>query len=233
MSLAGGGASKAAPTALVGVNAPDVGAGGVTKPKPAKSRSDRRLRCLVICVARPEDLDPYRALAGSDQSHGDTAFEALLPLSLSTSSPRPRQGAANGRQADHKRGSAERFWVAWKSGQINLPYWPCTVNQAYRAYLTWCRRMADPSPLVQDQFTRMVLRISHDQGCACQTKVMKLADRHGIKKTERMLLTVKPPDRGQGAWATESSTIFEKELRRYVSNKRPRSPLVNANGRTE
>lgn len=231
--LAGEATSQTAPAAMVGAHAPDVGAGGKPKLKPSKSRSDEGLRCLVICVARPEDIEPYRALASSAYSDGVTAFEALLPLSPSTSSPRPLQGAANGHLAYHKRGSAERFWVAWQSGQINLPYWPCTGNQAYRAYLTWCRRISDPSPLAQDQFTRIVLRVSQADGHACKTKVMKLVDRRGVKKSERMLLPADPPDRGQGVWATERRAMFEKELRRYSGSNRPRSPDVDANGSGE
>lgn len=213
---AGESPSKTPPTAVPGANAPDVGAGGAPNPQSSRSRSDGRLRCLVICVARPEDLEPYRALASSVHSHGVTAFEALLPLSPSAMSPRPSERAAKRSQTDHRQGSAERFWVAWQSGQINLPYWPCTVNQAYRAYLTWCRRTADPSPLVQDRFTRGVLRISQAEGHICQTKVMSLTDGRGVKKSERMLLNTEPPARGQGVWATECRSMFEKELRKYI-----------------
>ena len=80
----------------------------------------------------------------------------------------------------------------------------------------------------------MLLRIAEAENRPCREKVMAPKNELGVKKSERMLLTLAPPDGvNQGEWATDCREAFEKELRKYIGGEFPRSPDGTANGAEE
>lgn len=200
----------------------------------ALDNSDRRY--LVIYTPRAKDFEFYRALGRWRDAGGIEAFyEFLLTYPLEDFDPYAPapQTAAKRDLIDINRKSPELFWFAWADHEIDLPYAPCSVSQAYRAYLKWCQRTGDRFPLKQNLFTRMVLRISEAEGRPCREKVMKPENELGVKKSERMLLTLDPPENEQGAWATDCREAFENALRKYIGGDFPRSPDGTANGSEE
>lgn len=191
----------------------------------ALDNSDRRY--LVIYTPRAKDFEFYRALGRWRDAGGIAAFYHYLleyPLDgFDPYAPAP-QTAAKRDLIDINRKSPELFWFAWSGGEIDLPYEPCSVSQGYRAYLKWCQRTGDRFPLKQNLFTRMLLRISESESRPVREKVMAPKNELGVKKSERMLLTLDPPEENQGKWATDCREAFEKALRDYIGGEFPRSP---------
>lgn len=198
----------------------------------ALDNSDRRY--LVIYTPRAKDFEFYRALSEWRDNGGTEAFYHFLlnyPLDgFNPYKPAP-QTVAKRDLIEINRKSPELFWLQWSGGELDLPYWPCSCSQAYRAYLKWCTRTGDRFPVRQGIFTRMVTRISEAENRPCREKVMKPENELGVKKAERMLLTIEPPEKDQGQWATDCRQAFETELRKYAGF--PLSPNSSANGGEE
>ena len=198
----------------------------------AMDNSDRRY--LVIYTPRAKGFEFYKALGKWRDNGGTEAFYHLLlhyPLDdFDPFAPAP-QTLAKRDLIDINRKSPELFWLAWSKGEIDLPYWPCATTQAYRGYIKWCQRTGDRFPFKQNMFTRTLLRISESESPQVREKVMAPKDELGVKKSERMLLTIDPPqDKKEGDWATECRDAFEKELRKYIGNGFPHSPNGDENG---
>lgn len=191
----------------------------------ALDNSDRRY--CVIYTPRAKDFSYYKCLGEWRDEGGTEAFYHFLltyPLvDFDPYAPAPST-AAKRDLIDINRKTPERFWLAWSGGEIDLPYHPCTVGQAYRAYLKYAQRVGDRFPVQQSMFTRMVLRISEGEGRPAREKVMAL-ETEGVRKSERMFLTLDPPaDRKQGDWATECKEDFSRHLAKYLGQVFPRSP---------
>ncbi len=197
----------------------------------ALDNSDRRY--LVVYTPRAKDFLYYKALGRWRDNGGVAAFYAFLlayPLDdFNPFTPAPVTDAKRD-LIDINRKSPELFWLAWHSGEVDLPYNSCAVSQAYRGYLKWCVRTGDRFPLKQNLFTRMLLRISEGEGAPIREKVMAPKDALGIKKAERMLLVSDPPEHEQGLWAGETREAFEASLRKYLGEGFPRSPDEGATG---
>jgi len=135
------------------------------------------------------------------------------------------------------------FWLLWKSGEIDLPYEPCSTTQAYRAYTKWCQRTGDRFPFKQNLFTRNLLRISEGEGMPLREKVMGLREKDSLVKAKstRMLLTLpdQPPlaqlEQGikEGEWAIWSYDSFEKSLNKYIYGGSPPPPIGESTGEKE
>lgn len=197
----------------------------------ALDNSDRRY--LVVYTPRAKDFSFYRRLGQWRKDGGAQALYAyLLAYPLDGFDPYAPAPVTTAKRdlIDMNRKSPELFWFAWHTGETELPYWPCSTSQAYRAYLKWCQRTGDRFPLKQNMFTRMVLRISESEGAPIHEKVMAPKDELGVKKAERMLLTLTPPDKDQGVWAGECRDAFEKELKRFLGVEFPRSPNQGNDG---
>lgn len=200
----------------------------------ALDNSDRRY--LVIYTPRAKDFAYYSKLGKWRDNGGAAAFyEFLLDYPLEgfdPYSPAP-QTAAKRDLIDINRKSPELFWLAWKAGEIDLPYWPCSTTQAYRAYTKWCQRIGDRFPFKQNLFTRNLLRISEGEGAPMREKVMSPKDEMGNYKAIRMLLTMpEQPPQGEpaGVWAGDSRDAFEKVLKDYVYGGFPPSPKDGESG---
>ena len=203
----------------------------------ALDNSDRRY--LVIYTPRAKDFEFYRALGKWRDSGGAEAFYDYLrtyPLEgFDPYAPAP-QTAAKRDLIDINRKSPELFWLAWQSGEIDLPYHPCSTSQAYRAYTKWCQRIGDRFPFKQNLFTRNLLRISEGEGKPMREKVMSPKDELGNYKAIRMLLTLpEQPPEGQpaGVWAGDCRDAFERYLKDYVYGGFPPSPTDGSTGAGE
>lgn len=197
----------------------------------ALDNSDRRY--LVIYTPRAKDFAYYKAIGKWRDTGGTEAFyQYLLDYPLKDFDPyAPAPTTAAKRDLiDINRKSPERFWLAWHSGEIDLPYHPCTTGQAYRAYLKFAQRAGDRFPVQQSMFTRMAMRIAEAEGGYAREKVMKLENDLGTRKAERMFLTLDPPDKDQGAWATECRKDFDTHLSKYIGGGFPRSPNDGSEG---
>ena len=201
----------------------------------ALDNSDRRY--LVIYTPKAKPFEFYKALGRWRDNGGVAAFYAYLlayPLDgFDPFAPAP-QTAAKRDLIDSNRKSPELFWFEWSKHEIDLPYEPCSVPQAYRAYTKWCQRAGDRFPFKVNDFTATLVRISDSQDRPVRVKVMAPKNELGIKKSERMLLTLEPPpDRKEGEWATECREAFEISLRKYIGTIFPRSPESDASGDQE
>lgn len=53
---------------------------------------------------------------------------------------------------------SERFTREWLDGQLDLPVWPCSVGQLYRAFTRWARQQGERSFTSQPVFTSAVAK---------------------------------------------------------------------------
>lgn len=190
--------------------------------------TDRRY--LVIYTPPPLPIDEYKALGAWRAAGGAAAwYQYLLEYPIADFNPYAPAPITKAKEQliDLARTTAERFWMDWSGESLDLPYWSCTVQQAYGAYLAYCRRVGDRFPDKQGLFTRRVLRISEQRGRAMKEKVMRLEyeqpdEGSTYQKSTRMLLVKEPPEKAQGAWASDAQRLFAKPLREYIGG--PRSP---------
>jgi putative DNA primase/helicase len=191
----------------------------------ALDNSDRRY--LVIYTPRAREFDFYRRLKLWREAGGVQAFYHYLqhyPLDgFDPYAPAPLTKAKLD-LIDMNRKSPERFWVDWASGEIDLPYRSCAVDQAYRAYLKYAQRSGDRFPMQKHVFARMVLRISESVGetldpprAPVRELMAGVMDDGGRRRTTRLFLVAAKPDGvTDSAFASESVTAFEPELREYI-----------------
>ena len=182
--------------------------------------TDRRY--LVVYTPPPMPVDEYKALGAWRADHGAEAWlQYLLEYPCGDFNPYAPAPLTRAKEdlIDLNRSTAEKFWLAWSEEQLELPYWSCTVAQAYRAYNAYCRRTGERFPDKQGLFTRRLLRISEQKGAPVREKVMKVEydgdDGQGYQKATRMLLVTEPPETAQGQWASDTQRGFEKPLGRY------------------
>ena len=177
------------------------------------------------------DISALRMIEADKGIPIDTVIEtietALLTAYKHTAHP------AQHARIDINRKSPELFWLAWSKGEIDLPYHPCSLSQAYRGYLKWCQRTGDRFPFKQNMFTRTLLRIAETCDMPLREKVMAPRNALGVKKSERMLLMVDPPEQDQGTWAGECRESFETALRSYMGEGFPRPPGAGSTGEDE
>jgi putative DNA primase/helicase len=186
----------------------------------ALDNTDRRY--LVIYTPPPLERDFYRSLGEWRGNDGLQAwYHYLLKYTLDDFDPYAPAPITQAKRdlIELNRKSPERFWAEWSGGELDdLPYWPCTVDQAYRAYAKYCQRVGERYPAQKAIFSRMVVRVSESLQKPLRQKQMRVADR-----VARMLLPVEPPEQGQGEWADAGVRAFEAELGNYLRG--PHSPV--------
>lgn len=189
----------------------------------ALDNSDRRY--LVVYTPRAKEFEFYRRLKRwRDQGGTEAFFHYLMTYPLDGFDPSAPAPVTDAKKAliGLNRKSPELFWSEWSGGELELPYWSCSVAQIYQAYLKYCQRTGERFPFKREQFTPTVLRFSESEGKPAKVKVMK-PETAGTKKAERMFLVTDPPIEGQGAWATEAIDKFGEHLKVYMGWM-PRSP---------
>jgi len=182
----------------------------------ALDNSDRRY--LVAYTPRAKEFEFYRKLKVWRDKGGTEAFLHYLmdyPLDgFNPDAPAPATEAKKALIALNRK-SPELFWLEWEAGELDLPYWSCSVAQVYQAYLKYCQRTGDRFPFKREQFTPTVLRFSESQDRPARVKVMK-PDIAGAKKAERMFLVTEPPVEAQGAWASEAIEKFHEHMKVFM-----------------
>ncbi len=198
----------------------------------ALDNSDRRY--LVVYTPRAKDFQYYRALGEWRANGGIAAFyDYLLHYNIADFEPYSPAPMTAAKEAliGLNRKSPEQFWWEWQAEELDLPYWSCSVDQTYRAYLKWCLRTGERYPFKREQFTPTVLRFAESQGKYARVKVMK-PQTAGTKKAVRMFLITEPPADAQGQWATDGIALFEDHLKVYLGWS-PRSPGSDDQGHGE
>lgn len=191
----------------------------------ALDNSDRRY--LVIYTPRARDFEFYRRLKDWREAGGVAAFYHYLlhyPLKdFDPYAPAPHTQAKTD-LIDMNRKSPERFWVEWVNGELDLPYWTCSVGQAYKAYLKYAQRTGDRFPMQRNVFARMLVRISEAMAGTLDPPrppvrefMAAVVDEGGRRKTTRLLVvTPKPEGISDSAFASEAVSKFEPELSEYL-----------------
>jgi putative DNA primase/helicase len=192
----------------------------------ALDNSDRRY--LVVYTPRARDFEFYRKLKAWREAGGVHAFyHYLLHYTLEDFdpfAPAPHTQAKTD-LIDMNRKSPERFWVEWVNGELDLPYWSCSVAQAYRAYLKYAQRTGDRFPMQRNVFARMVVRISEAIAPTLDPPKPPIKEfmaavvdaSSGRRKTTRLMLVAPKPDGvSDTLFASECVSNFEPELGDYL-----------------
>lgn len=192
----------------------------------ALDNTDRRY--CVIFTPQAREIEFYKALGAWRRNGGVEAwFHYLLNYPLEgfdPFSPAPLTEAKHD-LIELNRKTPERFWKEWAENELSLPYWTCSVDQAYRAFTKYCQRVGDRFPLQKPVFSRMLVRMSESMRRPVRIKPMKIKHSDGAERTGRMVLVTEPKlaeGQGEGEWASDCYTQFEKELRKYLHG--PHSP---------
>lgn len=174
--------------------------------------TDRRY--LVVWTPRKGDQSLYQAAVRWRQAGGASALlHELLTRDLSgwDSHAPPPMTQAKEDLIELGRQSPERFWREWRRGELGLPHHSCSADQAYRAYVRWCRTEGERYPMSKPVFSRYVSRE------ADTTLTIKLA-RTGASSVVRMWLVTPPPEGDFGVWAREAIEAFETQLQGWVGD---------------
>jgi putative DNA primase/helicase len=130
----------------------------------ALERDDRR---YLVVYCPPKRLDGlYERVQASIESGAVTAFyDYLLKLDLGSFHAHTLPPATKAKSELIELGlrPAERFAREWLSKEIDLPFVPCSTNQLYRAFTSWCRRNGDRMPPNQANFSSTVMRYAHNK----------------------------------------------------------------------
>lgn len=177
----------------------------------ALDASDRRH--LVVWTPPKKDRPYYQAVADCANSGGREAFyDFLLKRDLSAFDPfaPPPMTTAKTDLIDLGRPNPERFFLAWRAGDLALPYHSCSADQAYRAYKRWCTLQGERFTSAANYFSRQVLREAKD---SVKVQVCKQG---ASSQTMRMWFVTPPPEGVQiGVFAGECVEAFESHLNRY------------------
>lgn len=176
----------------------------------ALDASDRRY--LVVWTPDKREQAFYHRVKDCIANGGLPALLAfLLARDLSGFDPYapPPMTKAKTDLIDLGRPNAERFWLAWKGGELTVPLHACSSDQAYRVYRRWCTCEGERYPMTKPVFARMVARVAKGD---LLVRVAKLR----AFDTVRMWLPAPPPDDVEfGVWARSSVDAFEQYLKEY------------------
>jgi putative DNA primase/helicase len=128
----------------------------------ALERDDRR-HLVVYCPPKRGD-DLYTRVRDSlDAGAVEALFAFLLARDLSDfhAHTLPPMTKAKAALVELGLRPAERFAREWLGGELDLPMWPCSTGQLYKAFGRWCRVNGDRLPPNQANFSAAVTRFSH------------------------------------------------------------------------
>jgi putative DNA primase/helicase len=113
---------------------------------------------------------------------------------------------------DMGRLSPERFWLDWRGKMIDgLPHQVCSADQAYRAYLRWCRNEGERYPMSKPVFSRLVKRQADD------LLDVRMARIGATDTTTRVWCVTPPPaDKEFKSWSGGCVEAFEGVLSSWL-----------------
>lgn len=180
----------------------------------ALDASDRRH--LVVWTPPKQDRAYYQAVATCADSGGREAFyHDLLQRDLSKFDPyaAPPMTAAKTALIDLGRPNPERFYLAWRGGDLPVPYVTCSAQQAYRLYKRWAQLQGEKFTSAQNYFSRQVLREAKDA-----ISVRKARVGLGTGQTVNLWCVTPPPEGvNMGVFATDCVETFEPTLTKYLA----------------
>ena len=188
----------------------------------ALDASDRRY--CVVWTPPKRERDYYKAVAACADNGGREAFyEYLLKRDLAAFDPHgpAPTTVAKADLIDLGRPNPERFFIAWRSGSLPVPFHSCSAAQAFRLYKKWASIEGERFTSAQNYFSRQVLREARD---AIRVKLAKIG---AAGQVVRMWLvtaaqdgssTLPPDDVTFGAWAADTVDSFEQKLKGYIGD---------------
>ena len=186
----------------------------------ALDASDRRY--CVVWTPPKQERAYYKAVADCAENGGREAlYDFLLKRDLAAFDPHgPAPGTvAKAELIDLGRPNPERFFIAWRSGALPVPFHSCSSAQAFRLYKKWASIEGERFTSAQNYYSRQVLREARD------TIKVKLAKTGAAGQVVRMWLvtgaqdgscTLPPDDVAFGAWASDTVDSFEQKLKGYI-----------------
>lgn len=170
----------------------------------ALDASDRRY-CVIWTPPKREQLFYQRVSRCIDRGGIEAFYSELMQRDLAAFDPfsPPPSNQAKADLIDLGRSNAERWWNAWSSDQLEVPFRTCSSMQAYRLYGRWCRLQGERFPMSHVVFSRTIMRVCGDQISARQVKLQPSG------KPCRMWLTTSAPDnQSMGHWCQDQVEGF-------------------------
>lgn len=129
--------------------------------------------------------------------------------------------------------ASQRFAHDWMDGYLDLPVWPCSVEQLYAAFQRWCERSGERWPPSKETFGTEVARwaketVQRDPMTGrradprIEKRVVNYALADGQRKSLRMWIPagrMPPEGRAWGEWGLECTEAFQRPLDRYRSSR--------------
>jgi len=169
---------------------------------------DRRF--MVIKTPEPASPDFYAAAAEEIRDGGAAAlYHCLLNVELGDFTPqtKPLLTTAKRDLITLTKDSPERFWDAWRAGELACAYQPCTSADLYTLYRRWCSAEGERWPLAKNKFSAIVRRLCV-VGSIQQKKI--------AGKNKQVIIPKDAPECPVDAlpnhWITECVKAFEAEL---------------------
>lgn len=179
----------------------------------ALDASDRRH--LVVWTPVKRERAYYQAVVNCSDNGGREAFyHDLLARDLSKfdAFAPPPMTAAKTDLIDLGRPNPERFYLAWRAGDLPVPFHTCSAGQAYRLYKRWASIQGEKFISANNYFSRQVLREAKD---AITTKLARTGA--GTSQNARMWMVTPPPEGvDMGTFASSCIESFESYLVRYT-----------------
>lgn len=139
--------------------------------KPMALERDDRRYLVVYCPAKNED-GLYGRVAEEIEDGGIEAFyEFLLARDLSKFHPhtRPPMTKAKADLVELGLKPSERFAREWLGKELDLPLWPCSTNQLYRAFTKWAKVNGERFVPNQANFSASVSKYGASHGLTKKT----------------------------------------------------------------
>jgi putative DNA primase/helicase len=174
---------------------------------------------LVLWTPPKKDRPYYQAVVNCAENGGREAFyHDMLQRDLSKFDPYapPPMTVAKTDLIDLGRPNPERFYLAWREGDIPVPFHTCSAGQAYRLYKRWAQIQGEKFISANNYFSRQVLREAKE---SITLKVTKTGP--PSTKTARMWLVTPPPDGvDMGTFIAGAIESFESHLVRYTGEEK-------------
>jgi len=170
-----------------------------------KLDSDDR-RFMVIHTPEPAGPDFYADAAAES---AEALFDYLMNIDLADFGPhtKPIKTAARADLILLTKDNPERFWDAWRNGELACAFRACASADLYTLYRRWCAAEGERWPLARNKFSATVKRFCVD-GKILQKKI--------AEKNQQIVMPKDAPEcpvaDAINHWITECVRAFAREL---------------------
>ncbi len=178
----------------------------------ALDASDRRY-CVVWTPPKKERAYYQAVVDCADKGGREAFYDFLMGRDLTAFDPYapPPVTAAKTELIDLGRPNPERWFMAWKTGALPVPFNTCSAAQAFRLYKKWASIEGERFTSAQNYFSRQVLREARD---AISVKIARLGAHDQI--TRMWLVTPPPEGVSLGTFCADCVDAFEARLKGYI-----------------